>query len=493
MSTALGFATQRAMDDHAPASGGPAEASGDTRHVAQEAAAELAAAVGRLSRASLLVVGDAMIDRTIYGEVERINAEAPVPVLAIQRELVVPGGAANVVRNLGALRAAVAFVSVVGDDQAGSELTGLVGSQPGVEPWLLVQGGRTTTLKTRYFSQGQQMLRTDREDRDRVHPKLLERVVRIASDAMVATSVTLLSDYNKGVLDGDVPARIIAAARQAGRPVVAGVGGGAFDRYAGATIMATPWRNVARAAGLAHEDDANVAAGGEDVCRQHGFEAIVVLRTGYGLSLMRPRLPPLHLLASASELFDIAGAGDTILAVLGAALAVGIPLELGVRLAALAASIVTGRVGTAVVREADLLSALHPQASTRKIATREAAAERVERWRRAGWRTGFTHGAFATLNAGDLSLLEQSRAACDRLVVGLSPTLPGLAAQDDRAAALAALACVDLVVLEGDESPTELLRALRPELLVDPAGRRGARAELVREWGGRVMQPQTAD
>jgi D-beta-D-heptose 7-phosphate kinase/D-beta-D-heptose 1-phosphate adenosyltransferase len=149
---------------------------------------------------------------------------------------------------------------------------------------------------------------------------------------------------------------------------------------------------------------------------------------------------------------------------------------------------VIGRVGTAVVREADLLSALSPQAVSRKLATREAAAERVERWRRAGWRTGFTHGVFATLNEGDVRLLEQARAACDRLVVGLSP---GGSDQTERAAALLALDCVDLVVLEGEESPTELLRTLRPELLIDPAGRRGARAELVREWGGRVLQPTT--
>jgi D-beta-D-heptose 7-phosphate kinase/D-beta-D-heptose 1-phosphate adenosyltransferase len=449
---------------------------------------ELVAAVGRLSRTSLLVVGDAILDRTFYGEVERINAEAPVPVLAVQRELAVPGGAASVVRNLGALGAAVAFVSVVGDDQAGSELTGLIGYQPGVEPWLLVQGGRITTLKTRFFSQGQQMLRTDQEDHGPVHPKLLERLVRIARDAVAATSVTVLSDYRKGVLDGDVPGQIIAAARSAGRPVVAGVGGGDLDRYAGVSVMATPWRNLARAAGLEREDDASCATAGAALCRRNGFGALVVLRHGHGLSLLRPDDPPLHLRPPATELFDIAGAGDTILSVIGMALAANLRLEVGVRLAAVAASIVIGRVGTAVVREADLLSALSPQAVSRKLATREAAAERVERWRRAGWRTGFTHGVFATLNEGDVRLLEQARAACDRLVVGLSP---GGSDQTERAAALLALDCVDLVVLEGEESPTELLRTLRPELLIDPAGRRGARAELVREWGGRVLQPTT--
>ena len=125
---------------------------------------QLAATVRRLARASVLVVGDAMLDRYVYGEVERVSPEAPVPVLSVQRELAMPGGAGNVVRNLGALGAAVAFVSVVGDDQAGSDLTGLIGGQPGVEPWLLVQGGRATTVKTRMVAQGQQLLRVDREE-----------------------------------------------------------------------------------------------------------------------------------------------------------------------------------------------------------------------------------------------------------------------------------------------------------------------------------------
>src|SRR5271156_3189786 len=142
----------------------------------------LAGTVRRLSRASVLVVGDAMLDRYVYGEVERVSPEAPVPVLAVQRELAMPGGAGNVVRNLGALGAAVAFVSIVGDDQAGSDLTTLIGGQPGVEPWLLVQGSRTTTVKTRYIADGQQLLRADREETDPIHPKLVDRMLRIAGD-----------------------------------------------------------------------------------------------------------------------------------------------------------------------------------------------------------------------------------------------------------------------------------------------------------------------
>ena len=171
---------------------------------------DLAAAVRRLAHTNVLVIGDVMLDRYTYGDVTRISQEAPVPVLAIEREVALPGGAGNVVRNLTALGAATAFISVVGDDQAGSDLTGLIGGQPNVEPWLLVQGSRTTTLKTRLIAAGQQLLRADREQTDPIHPKLAERLLRIALDAMAATSVTVLSDYGKGVLSG-------RCARQAGR------------------------------------------------------------------------------------------------------------------------------------------------------------------------------------------------------------------------------------------------------------------------------------
>src|SRR5215218_10700940 len=199
--------------------------------------AGLADAVRQLRRGAVLVVGDAMLDRYVYGRVSRVSPEAPVPILRVDREVALPGGAGNVVRNLTALGAAVAFVSVVGDDQAGSDLTGLIGGQPGVEPWLLVQGGRATTTKTRFLAAGQQMLRADREQTEPIHPRLADRLLRIASDTVAATAVMVLSCYRKGVLAGETPARLIAAAQAAGRRVVVDQKGGDHARFAGADLI----------------------------------------------------------------------------------------------------------------------------------------------------------------------------------------------------------------------------------------------------------------
>ena len=167
--------------------------------------AELTDAVRRLARTSVMVVGDAMLDRYVYGAVKRVSPEAPIPILSVERDVAMPGGAGNVVRNLTALGAAVAFVSVVGDDQSGSDLTGLIGGQPNVEPWLLVQGGRTTTTKTRYVAQGQQLLRADHEIAAR-DPTQAGRAPgpHHAGRAYWRPAVTVLSDYGKGVLSGDV-------------------------------------------------------------------------------------------------------------------------------------------------------------------------------------------------------------------------------------------------------------------------------------------------
>jgi D-beta-D-heptose 7-phosphate kinase/D-beta-D-heptose 1-phosphate adenosyltransferase len=460
---------------------------------------ELMAAVRRLSRASVLVVGDVMLDQYVFGQVERVSPEAPVPVLSVERELAVPGGAGNVVRNLGALGAAVAFVSVVGDDQAGSDLTGLIGGQPGVEPWLLVQGGRTTTTKIRMVAQGQQLLRVDRENTAPLHPKLAERMLRIACDAMAATSVTILSDYHKGVLAGDTSARLIAAARQAGRKVIADVHGSELACVAGADVALLSHRELGRATGHGTDDDAAVAQAASVLRAAHGFGAVLVGRGGDGMTLVDDGGAH-HLRTEASEVFDMAGAGDSAVATLGAALASGATLAVAARLAALAGGIAMGRAGTAVVRERDFLDALSPERGVlRKIVSLDTAAEQLARWRRRGWQTGFAQGSFDPLRRGHGHLLAQARAACDRLVVAVAadavvrrrkgggrPLLP----QQERAAQVAALPEVDLVVTDEDDDLATLLQALRPDVVVtcaDSADDQGNTVALLSNWGGRVL------
>jgi len=464
-----------------------------------EPAAELGRAVRMLKNASVLVVGDVMLDRSAYGDTHRISLEAPVPILTIEREEARPGGAGNVVRNLTALGAATAFISVVGDDQAGSDLTGLIGGQPNVEPWLLVQGGRTTTEKTRFLARGQQLMRADREQTDPIHPKLAERLVKITMDAMAATTVTVLSDYGKGVLANDTPTRIVEAARKLGRKLIVDPRGSDFQRYTGADIVMPNRAELAAATGLPTGTEPEIVAAATALRDRFGFGAVVVTRGNDGMTLLDGS-GCRHFPAEAADVHDTSGAGDTALATLAASVAVGLDLAVAVRLANIAAGISVGKVGTAVALESDLLAALTPQHSAlRKIVSAESVAEQAERWRHKGWKVGFTNGCFDLLHPGHVHLLEQARAGCDRLIVALNsdasarrlkgaphPVQPEAA----RAAVLASLASVDMVCVFDDDTPEALIRAVRPAVLVkgenytaeDVVG-----VDLLRGWGGELL------
>ena len=447
--------------------------------------ADLSEAIPKLARASVLVIGDAMLDRYVYGSVTRISPEAPVPVLSVDREVALPGGAGNVVRNLTALGAAVAFVSVLGDDQAGSDLTGLIGGQPNVEPWLLVQGGRCTTVKTRFIARGQQLLRSDQEVTGPIHEKLAERMLRIAGDALAATSVTVLSDYRKGVLAGDIPARIIEAAKTLGRVTIVDPRGPDYDRYAGADVVVPCLRELETVTGMSVSTEGRLAAAARWLRTAHGFGAVVVNRGNAGLSLITADIE-LHLPPVASDVFDLSGASDTVISALAAGLAVGLELPLAARLANLAMGVAAGHAGVAVAQGTDLLAMLTPQGrALRKIVAPEVALEQVERWRRMGLSTGLIT---TTLNAVNRGRLDAARAACDRLIIGVeAPPDNGDGDSSKRLLADAAGSpSVDLICVFTEGAQRETLQMLRPDLLID-ASPGEAVTELVRGWGGEVV------
>ncbi|MGC8477903.1 MAG: bifunctional heptose 7-phosphate kinase/heptose 1-phosphate adenyltransferase [Acetobacteraceae bacterium] len=303
--------------------------------------------IARLAHASVLVIGDAMLDRYVHGSLRADRPEA-APVLTEDRELALPGGAANVVRQLTGLGAAVAFIAVVGDDPSGSDLTGLVGGQPNVEPWLLVEGGRTTTVKTRYLAAGRPLLRADREQTHPIPERLAERVLRIARDAMAATSLTVLSDYGKGVLAPPLPARLIAAAREAARPVVAalprGASAAALAAYAGADAVLL----------CATEPVSDPVAAAAALRGAHGF-GLVLLGDPAGLTLVDGTGA---WQAARPEGADGTVPTDAVLACLAAALAVKLPPAVALRLAAAGAASVTGAGAAAAVRPEALRAAL---------------------------------------------------------------------------------------------------------------------------------------
>lgn len=466
----------------------------------------LAAQVEAISGVRVLCVGDVMLDRFAYGEVERISPEAPIPVFRHQHEATMAGGAGNVLRNLSAIGVAARIVAVIGDDDAGAELRALIEAEPGAQAELFAAKGRETTIKTRYIAGSQQLLRADRETTTDIEPGMAEKIVATVAAALAETDAIVLSDYGKGVLTPAVTARIIEAARKAGKPVVVDPKGPDMSHYRGASVVTPNRRELAEASGLAVSDDAEIIIAAEKLIAGCGFEAVLVTRAKDGMTLVTAAGAE-HLDAMKREVFDVSGAGDTVVATLAAAIGAGVKLVDAAGIANAAAGVVVGKVGTAVVEKSELIDALHGRdrwGAGSKLASFEAALERIARWRRKGLRIGFTNGCFDILHPGHVSLFDQARGACDRLVVGLNSDasvarLKGagrpLQAEAARAAVLGSVASIDLVVVFADDTPMKLIEAIRPDVLVkggDYTIEEVVGAEFVQSYGAKVLLAEIA-
>jgi len=460
----------------------------------------LIAGVDRLQHARILCVGDVMLDHYVYGQVERVSPEAPILILRVERETRTPGGAGNVLRNLQALGAQSCFVSVIGNDPAGQELNRLIAEPGNVESHILVEAGRVTTMKTRYIAANQQMLRADRESIAPLGPYVRADFLRLVDQAIGEHEVVVISDYAKGTMDQGIAAAVIATARTAGKTVVVDPKGVDYDCYRGASVLKPNRRELAEATRMPVGSEAEIVAASRALIAQGEFGAILVSLSEDGMILVEAGGAVHSLPAAAREVYDVSGAGDTVIATLAAGLAGGLSLIEAARLANLAAGIVVSKIGTAVTYASELREALaDAEHGHEKVRPLPRALEQVERWRAHGFRIGFTNGCFDLLHPGHVALLAQARAACDRLVVGLNsdasvarlkganrPVQPETA----RAAVLASLASVDLVVSFAEDTPLTVIEAIRPDVLVKGADYRIEEvvgADLVQSYGGAIV------
>jgi D-beta-D-heptose 7-phosphate kinase/D-beta-D-heptose 1-phosphate adenosyltransferase len=438
----------------------------------------LAGEVERLHGARVLCVGDVMLDRYIYGDVMRVSPEAPIPVLKVRDERSMLGGAGNVARNLAAIGAEVSFVSVVGADEAGEEIASMLEALDGGRARLVRDGDRRSTVKTRYVGMNQQMLRADRESDASLAPAQEAELIDHIRALLPTVQVVVMSDYGKGALTANVCRAVIEAARAQGLPVIVDPKGRDYARYAGATIITPNRRELAEATGLAPDDDDEIVDAARYLIKAHAIGSVLVTRSQDGMSAIAGDGEVVHLKAEAREVFDVSGAGDTVVSVLAAAIAAHLSLADAAALANVAGGLVVGKVGTAVVYRDELAAKLRDRnlASLEgKVATAHLARDTVEAWRLNGFKVGFTNGCFDLLHPGHVTLLAEARARCDRLVVGLNsdasvarlkgPTRP-IQPDGARATVLASLASVDLVVIFEEDTPAALIEMLRPDVLI---------------------------
>jgi D-beta-D-heptose 7-phosphate kinase/D-beta-D-heptose 1-phosphate adenosyltransferase len=421
-----------------------------------------------------------MLDEFVYGEVSRISPEAPAPVIAVKRSELMIGGAGNVARNLTSLGARCIFVGVVGEDDAGRALTEALSAQPRIEFHLVTDAQRQTTRKVRFVSEhfSTHLLRADWEAATPLQKQAEDALIAHALKAIPKAGAVVLSDYAKGALSARVVRAVIDAAKAAGKAVVVDPKGRDYSVYRGATLITPNRKELAEATHRTAVSDAEIVAAAKALAAAVQAKAVLTTRSEEGMTLVTDGAA-VHVPAYPVRVRDVSGAGDTVVAVLAAMLAMGADFESAMRAANAAAAVVVGKRGTAAVSVAELRHRILPAATLapeEKIVFDWAILdEHLAEWRRQGLRVGFTNGCFDLLHPGHVKLLAGARAACDRLIVGLNgdasvtrlkgegrPVQPVQA----RAEVLAALEAVDLVVVFDEDTPEKLIERVKPTVLV---------------------------
>lgn len=466
-----------------------------------------AAILSAMGGKAVLVVGDIMLDRFVTGSAARLSPEAPVPVLAAQGETTALGGAGNVVANLAGLGVKAHVVALTGADNHADELTGLITALGADATGLVRDSTRTTTVKTRFMAGPHHLLRVDQEKAGAVDSALQEKILHNAAALLPRVQALVLSDYGKGVLVPAVLAGLIARARDLGVPVLVDPKGRDYSRYNGAHVVTPNRRELAEAAQAgALRSDADIENAARSILQATTIAAVVATRSEDGMSvIIRGDDHVTHIPTAPLQVYDVAGAGDTVIATLAAALAAGADLVSAARLANQAGGIVVTRAGTSAITIADLSDArAQAQQKIAPVLDRDAAAALVRDWQAQGLRVGFTNGCFDILHYGHVSYLNQARTRCDRLVIGLNADSsvtrlkgPARPVNDEtaRATLLAALGCVDMVVFFGhsakeQDRPNDVINALRPDVIFkggDYTEDQLPEAAVVRAYGGDVQ------
>ncbi len=468
------------------------------------------AVLDQFGRKRVLVVGDVMLDRFVYGQVSRISPEAPAPVIQTSGPVDVIGGSGNVARNIISLGAACEIVAVVGRDDAAQVIRKHLQEIDVPASGLIEVSGRVTTMKTRFVAwlHNTHLLRADTEETTPVAAAVEDAIIAAVEARIGAADAVILSDYAKGVLTPRVVAAVIAAARRAGGngreiPVIVDPKGHDYSRYRGATAVTPNAAELAQALGRpVGNDEAAVQAGALALAGQLDSDIVLVTRGERGMLVVSRDGETASFDATARRVIDVSGAGDTVVAGFTLALVSDAGLRNAAHLANVAAGVVVGKKGTSQVTAAELRGVLlsRPHFDLReKVKDLAGVDAAVAAWRSEGLTVGFTNGCFDLLHPGHVELLCEARSHCDRLIVGLNsdssvkrlkgPSRP-VQPETARAIVLAGLAFVDAVVLFAEDTPIELISRIRPDILVKGADYRGDQVvghDVVASYGGKVV------
>ncbi|MEM6780339.1 MAG: D-glycero-beta-D-manno-heptose-7-phosphate kinase [Pseudomonadota bacterium] len=434
--------------------------------------------IEEIKNTRVLVVGDVMLDQFVYGDAERISPESPVPVLRIKDKKEMLGGAGNVASNLAGLQADCKFISVVGDDENGSKIRNIIQSLGFDDSGLVTDASRPTTVKTRYIAQGQQLLRTDSEKTDSISDDVAKKLQDKVATMIKDVQAVIISDYNKGVLCRELIAAVIAQAGQHDIPVLVDPKRDDFSIYAGADIVTPNKKELSDSVeGMSVDNDEHVTEAARALIEKSDIKIIIATRSNEGMSIVQADQEPIHMKANVREVYDVSGAGDTVIAVLAAAMGAGAQLKVAATMANMAGGIVVGKTGTSPIMIDDFAAQMWPK-NQAPVLDWEDAREQIESWQAQGLSVGFTNGCFDIVHYGHVNYLNEAKQKCDRLILGLNSDqsvkiLKGanrpINDEKARATVMGAMGSIDMVVLFGaenddqDNTPCAVVDALRPD------------------------------
>jgi D-beta-D-heptose 7-phosphate kinase/D-beta-D-heptose 1-phosphate adenosyltransferase len=452
-------------------------------------------ALARMSGRKIVVVGDIMLDRFIHGSVGRISPEAPVPILCHEGEHNMPGGAANVARNLAHLGIGVTLIGVVGKDQHADILANAIMEEPAISYHPLAAGDRMTTVKTRFTSSGQQILRVDEENKQPIPKSMHQRLIKLVERALKSADVLIISDYDKGIIDHNTAQAMIKLARKAGIRIIADPKKPDPAIYRGTSLMTPNLGELKNMTSLTANAVSDIGSAALGLVKSNKMDAMLVTLGPEGMMYVEKNKPPQHAASIAKAVYDVSGAGDTVIASFAAALAGGATSGEAMMLANTAAGLVVGKSGTATAMPGEILAEIAP----RYTKTEQDILSLAEDWRKKRMKIGFTNGCFDQLHPGHIHVLEKAAATCSRLIVGLNsdksarklkgPMRP-LQSEGRRAAVLASMPMVDGVIIFDEPTPAQLISAITPDVLIKGGEYKADKvigAKHVRDHGGKVV------
>ena len=447
-------------------------------------------------RTKALLVGDIMLDRYVFGKISRISPEAPVPVFLSNSNKEVLGGSGNVLSNLVALGVQTTYLTVVGKDHSTKKINKLLkGLSLRNKPYLFQENNRKTTTKTRYLSNNQQIIRIDEEKLENILKKTENEIIKKVRLFLKGKDVMIISDYNKGLVTNKLCQFLIKEAKSLKIPIIVDPKNNDFNIYRNATIITPNQLEASKVSQLNCNDDIQAEACGKVILKKYNINKVLITRGDKGLSLVSNK-KTIHSPTISKEVYDVSGAGDTVLAVVSACLPNKVEDEKILKLANKAAGNVVGKIGTSPVSIKELFG---NDKSEEKILDIKSLSKKIKIDKSKGLKIGFTNGCFDILHYGHISYIEKSRLLCDKLIIAINSdkSVKLLKGKDrpindqlKRAKVLASLQFCDYVTVFNEETPLSIIKKIKPHILTkggDYLNKEIVGEKEIKKWGGEVL------